>query len=136
VTAAEAEALLAARPFSSRWGYRVLELGDGECTLAVPYDPDWDRPGDILCGTVYMAAADCAMWMAVVTRTPVEVGAVSYQLDTTFLAPGRAEEISCRARVLRWGRRLAFGSAECRGADGRLLTHHTVTYALPAAAHA
>lgn len=133
MTPAEAEALLASRQFSARWGYRVVALAAGECTLEVPYDAGWDRPGEILAGPVYMAAADAAMWIAVVTRTPSEVGAVTYQLDTTFLAAGRAEEISCTARVLRWGRRLAFGTAECRGADGRLLTHHTVTYSLPAA---
>lgn len=132
MTPAEAEQLLASREFSARWRYRVRELGDGECTLAVPYDASWDRPGDILAGPVYMAAADAAMWLAVVTRTPGEVAAVTYQLDTTFLAAGRAEEITCAARVLRWGRRLAFGTAECRGADGRLLTHHTVTYSVPA----
>ena len=133
MTAAEAEALLASREFSARWRYRVLALDDGECTVAVPYDAAWDRPGEITCGTVYMAAADIAMWLAVVTRTPGEVGSVSYQLDTTFLAAARQEEITCTARVLRWGRRLAFGSAECRGADGRLLTHHTITYSLPCA---
>lgn len=36
--------------------------------------------------------------------------------------------LRCRARVLKLGRRLVYGVAECLAGD-RLLTHHTLTYA-------
>jgi acyl-coenzyme A thioesterase PaaI-like protein len=78
-----------------------------------------------------MAAADAAMWIALMTRAD-EVMAVTANLDTAFLGAARQEPVTCDARVLRFGRRLVYGTAECRGADGRLLTHHTITYARPA----
>ncbi len=122
---AQAQRQLDERPFSAIWEYRVLEVAHGYCRLEVPYNPRWDRPG------VFVAAADTAMWVAVMTRA-AEVMAVTANLNSAFLAAGRQETVTCEARVLRFGRRLVYGVAECRGADGRVLSHHTVTYARPA----
>ena len=116
---------------SAIWEYRVLEVAHGYCRLEVPYNPRWDRPGDVLAGPVFVAAADTAMWVAVMTRA-AEVMAVTANLNSAFLAAGRQETVTCEARVLRFGRRLVYGVAECRGEDGRVLSHHTVTYARPA----
>src|SRR5205814_7873214 len=93
----------------------------------------WDRPGDVLAGPVFVAAADTAMWVAVMTRA-AEVMAVTANLNSAFLAAGRQETVTCEARVLRFGRRLVYGVAECRGEDGRVPSQHTVTYARPACA--
>ena len=128
---AQAQQQLDERPFSAIWEYRVLEVGQGYCRLEVPYNPHWDRPGDVLAGPVFVAAADAAMWVAVMTRA-AEVMAVTASLNTAFLAAGRQETVTCEARVLRFGRRLVYGVAECRSADGRILSHHTITYARPA----
>jgi hypothetical protein len=38
--------------------------------------------------------------------------------------------------VIRWGRRLVYAVAECAAGDGRILTHHTVTYFRPDTASA
>ena len=128
---AQAQRQLDGRPFSAIWEYRVLEVAHGYCRLEVPYNPRWDRPGDVLAGPVFVAAADTAMWVAVMTRA-AEVMAVTANLNSAFLAAGRQETVTCEARVLRFGQRLVYGVAECRGADGRVLSHHTVTYARPA----
>ena len=52
----------------------------------------------------------------------------THTLDTAFLSPARAEDFDCKATVLRWGRRLVYGTAECRNLEGKLLTHHTLNY--------
>jgi uncharacterized protein (TIGR00369 family) len=131
ISTQDAQAQLDAQAFSAIWGYRVVEVGEGFCRLEVPYDGRWDRPGDVLSGQLYMAAADAAMWVAVMSRT-ADPMAVTTNLNTAFLGAGRHETVVCEARVLRLGRRSIYGTAECRGADGRLLTHHTITYARPA----
>jgi acyl-coenzyme A thioesterase PaaI-like protein len=41
------------------------------------------------------------------------------------------EPFRCAARVLKLGRRLVYGVAECVNGEGRLLAHHGVTYARP-----
>ncbi len=132
LSVAEVQRLLDTVPFSSEFHFDVEELGDGEATLAVPYQVRHQRPGGILSGQVYMCAADVAMWVAILTRLGIEDRSVTSSLQTAFLGSAREEKIRCRARVLKLGRRLIYGLAECSGADGRLLTHHAITYARPA----
>jgi acyl-coenzyme A thioesterase PaaI-like protein len=77
-----------------------------------------------------MAAADVAIFLAIATRRGVRERWVTVDLDTAFLRAAIREPFTCRARVVRLGRRLAYVVAECARGDGALLTHHTATYAL------
>jgi acyl-coenzyme A thioesterase PaaI-like protein len=133
VTAVELNGLLAAHEFTRRLGATVVEVGDGACTLEVPYQPAHDRPGGIVSGQLYMHAADVAFWFAIKTRLGLDDGSVTSALNTAFLGSARQEGFRCQARVLRLGGRLIYGVAEC-SAGQRPLTHHTLTYARPAAA--
>jgi len=131
-TVAELQRLLDETPFCAEFDFRVISLGEGEASLAVPFQPRHQRPGGILSGQVYMCAADVCMWLAIITRTGVDnVMAVTAEMTTAFLGSARAEEIGCSATVLKFGKRLVYGTAACRAMDGRLLTHHTMTYARP-----
>jgi len=130
MTPATPEALnemLAAHAFTREAGFRVAELGNGWCELLVPYSPAHERPGGILAGSVAMHAADVAFWCAIKTRLGMEDGSVTSGMTTAFVEPARCEDLSCRAEVLKLGRRLVYGVAECRAA-GRLVAHHTLTY--------
>jgi acyl-coenzyme A thioesterase PaaI-like protein len=49
-------------------------------------------------------------------------------MKTNFLDGARREAFRCSAKVLKFGRQLIYGVAECVDGNGRLLTHHTVTY--------
>jgi acyl-coenzyme A thioesterase PaaI-like protein len=75
-----------------------------------------------------MAAADCAMWLAVKARIGVENDALTSDLNTAFLAPAKGEHVYCTARILKMGRRRIYGVAECHGRKGNLFSHHTLTY--------
>ena len=44
-------------------------------------------------------------------------------------ASARRETVYCTARVLKLGKRVIYGVAECHDRAGKLFTHHTVTYA-------
>lgn len=125
---AELNDLLAAHEFTGRMRMRVLSVGDGECELEVPYLPDHDRPGGIVSGHVYTHAADVAFWLAIKTRLGLADASVTSSMTTAFLGSASREALRCRARVLKLGRRLIYGSAECMAGD-RLVTHHTLTYA-------
>jgi len=76
-----------------------------------------------------MAAADCAMWLAIKRHIGLEHDAVTSELNTAFLNAARRETVYCTARVLKMGKRIIYGTAECHDGNGRLFTHHTVTYA-------
>ena len=132
ITESELYQIMRDSPFLQGYDLRVHSLGEGECALAVPYQKHFDRPDNIVNGSVYMAVADVAMWFAIMTRLGKTVGAVTVEMKTNFLRAARQEEIRCTARVLKLGKRLVYGVAECVNARGELLTHHTMTYMRPA----
>jgi acyl-coenzyme A thioesterase PaaI-like protein len=75
-----------------------------------------------------MAAADVAMWLAIKTKLGLADSSVTAEMKTNFLAGAKRTGFRCRAKILKLGRRLIYGVAECVDGSGRLLTHHTVTY--------
>jgi len=113
------------------YGFRVVRVGDGTCTLELPHRKGLERPGGIVNGPSLMAAADCAMWLAIKARFGVEFDALTSELNTAFLTPAKAEHVYCTARILKAGRRRIFGVAECHAKAGRMFSHHTVTYVQP-----
>jgi uncharacterized protein (TIGR00369 family) len=125
------QALLDESAFLAPWGFRVVKVSEGECTLELPHRPELDRPGGIINGPALMAAADCAMWLAIKAKLGIDGDALTSDLNTSFLAPARGEHVYCTARILKFGRRRIYGVAECHGKKGGLFTHHTLTYVRP-----
>jgi uncharacterized protein (TIGR00369 family) len=114
--------------FLRPYGFRVVRAGEAGCTLELPHKPALERPGGIINGPALMAAADCAMWLAIKARIGVENDALTSDLSTSFLAPAKGEHVYCTARILKMGRRRIYGVAECHGKKGNLFSHHTLTY--------
>ncbi|PYM72345.1 MAG: PaaI family thioesterase [Candidatus Rokuibacteriota bacterium] len=128
-TEAELRHLLAEVPFTRAYGFRLHAIAPGQCTLDVPFQPLFERPGGIVGGQVFMAAADVAMWLAIMTRLGSSDGSVTAAMTSAFLDAARHESFRCTARVVKLGRRLVYGVAESVSGSGRLLTHHSLTYA-------
>jgi uncharacterized protein (TIGR00369 family) len=124
----ELQQLLEDVTFTRNLGFRLDGMGEGQCTIHVPFQEAFERPGGLVSGQVFMAAADVAMWLAIKTRLGLADASVTVELKTNFLGAARKEEFSCRAKVLKFGRRLIYGTAECVDIGGRLLTHSTITY--------
>jgi uncharacterized protein (TIGR00369 family) len=106
-------------------------IADGECTLHVPFQEAFERPGGIVSGQVFMAAADVAMWLAIMTKLGTADKSVTVEMTTAFLNGARQEDFQCTATILKLGKRLVYGVAECVNYTGKRLTHHTMTYARP-----
>jgi acyl-coenzyme A thioesterase PaaI-like protein len=106
-------------------------MSAGSCTLAVPYQPKFDRPDGIVSGQVLMTAADVAMWLAIKTLRGLDDPSVTSHMQTQFLESARAQAFDCRAEVLKAGPRMTYGTAECIAGNGTLLAHHTLTYVTP-----
>lgn len=128
-TEAELRRVLDEVPFTRAYGFRLLSIAPGQCTLDVPFQPLFERPGGIVGGQVFMAAADVAMWLAIMTRLGAGDGSVTAGMTSAFLDTARHESFRCTARVVKLGRRLVYGVAESVSGRGRLLTHHSLTYA-------
>jgi uncharacterized protein (TIGR00369 family) len=128
VTADELQRLVSGAQFAQPFGFEVRSCDYGLCELAVPFRPQLERPGGVVNGIAIMAAADVAMWLAIMTRRPDSEQWVTTDLKTAFLRGVRKEEFVCTARVLKLGRRTAYGTADCVGAKSGLVAHHVVTY--------
>jgi acyl-coenzyme A thioesterase PaaI-like protein len=117
--------------FTKAYGFVVTEVTAGSCMLAVPHLPQFDRPGGIVSGQVLMTAADVAMWLAIKTLRGLDDPSVTSHMQTHFLESVRREPFTCRATVIKLGRRTTFGTAECLSPSGVLLAHHTLTWVMP-----
>lgn len=115
--------------FLRPWGFRVAAVEDGKCTLELPHRRALERPGGIINGPALMAAADCAMWVAIKARIGIEHDALTAELNSAFLSPANGSTVYCTARILKFGRRRIYGVAECHDRGGKLYSHHTLTYA-------
>ena len=130
-TRAKLQKVLDSSKFIRHYGFQVARVGRDSCTLELPHNPRLERPGGIVNGPALMAAADCAMWMAIKAKLGMEYDALTSELNTAFLAPAKGVHVYCTARILKLGRRRIYGTAECHAKDGKLFSHHTVTYVRP-----
>src|SRR5882762_8862969 len=124
----ELQQVLAEVAFTRNLGFTLQGIADGQCSIDVPFQEAFERPGGIVSGQVFMAAADVAMWLAIKTKLGMADASVTAEMKTNFLGGAKSEGFRCTAKVLKLGRRLIYGVAECVDSNGRLLTHHTVTY--------
>lgn len=127
----ELEQVVADSVFVADYRFSVHDCGDGECTIYVPFQEKYVRPGGLVCGPVFMVAADMAMWLAIMTKLGRVEMAVTVEVKTSFLDGAKREDFYCTARILKLGRHIIYGVAECVNGNGTLLTHHTLTYARP-----
>jgi acyl-coenzyme A thioesterase PaaI-like protein len=126
-TKKELQALLDRSRFVRQYGFRVLRATAEICTIELPHRPALERPGGIVNGPALMAAADCAMWLAIKFRLGMDKDALTSELNTAFLNAAKGH-VYCTARILKFGRRAIFGTAECHSKSGQVYSHHTVTY--------
>jgi len=124
----ELEHLLTEVAFTRNLGFRLSSIGDGQCSINVPFQEAFERPGGVVSGQVFMAAADVAMWLAIKTKLGLADSSVTAEMKTNFLGAAKKEGFRCTAKVLKVGRRLIYGMVECVDSTGRLLAHSTVTY--------
>jgi uncharacterized protein (TIGR00369 family) len=122
--------ILANAAFLQPFGLEIQSCTPGECTVVAPYAVSRERPGGIVSGITLMAAADVAMWLAIMTQRGTAEQWVTTDMKTAFLSSARRTDVACTARVLKLGKRTAYGTAECRDAGGNLLTHHVLSYTL------
>lgn len=128
VSRKDLQKLLDRSKFIRQYGFRVVKATQELCTIELPHRPHLERPGGIINGPALMAAADCAMWLAIKARIGLDKDALTSELNTAFLNAAKAEHVYCTARILKFGRRSIYGTAECHSKAGRIFSHHTITY--------
>ncbi len=121
-------------PWAIMMGFEIAEIGAGTCRVRLPQRDEFLRPGGTVNGPVLMGLADYGMYVAVLSAIgPVEM-AVTASLNCNFLRRPAAGAVIAECRLLKLGKRLAYGevSLYTEGAEAEgPVAHVTATYSIP-----
>lgn len=119
-------------PLAAQLDPQAVRLEPGLAHIRIPFKPQFVRPGGTITGPIVMALADIAMYAAVMTRLgPVEA-AVTTHLSASFMRRPVPAPLTAEARLLKLGKRLAFGDVLVFSEDDpEPVAHASVTYAVP-----
>ncbi len=137
VTVAEANAFIDANlPFCAPFGIRLDALDIDTSLVRWRYDAKWTRPGGesaFVCGPVMMTLADVGIYTALFGRFGILPIALTNELKTNFLRPAFDHDLLCRSRIVKAGRRIAYGIADVYedGSPDRLVAQATSSYVMP-----
>ena len=128
-----------ALPFAVDTGMLVEEIGRGTCRVRLPYKPVFARPGGTVAGPLLMGLADFAIYVALLSRIGRVEMAVTTNLTCNFLRRPQPADVIGEARLLKLGKRLAYGEVSLFtvGEEGEgPVAHVTATYSIPPDAEA
>jgi len=112
----------------------VEEIGEGTARLRLPASGDVLRPGGTISGPTMMTLADFAMYAAVLGAIGRVEMALTTNLSINFLRPPPPGDLIGDCRLLKLGKRLAYGEVLITSAaveDGDPVAHATLTYSIP-----
>lgn len=125
-----AEFLLATFPQSK---CRVDSVGHRTATIRHTVGIDELRPGGTVSGPVMMAAADVALYVAILGAIGIVPLAVTTSLNINFLRkPAADRDIIAHCKLIKLGKTLAVGDVtlHSEGSD-ELVAHAVGTYSIP-----
>ena len=111
-------------------GITPVSWGDGKAVLKMTVSEKLHNGAGFLQGGFYVVLADEAIALAVMTNLEKGQGCTTVSESTEFIKGAHDCEIFAVAKILRQGRRIAFGEAEVRegSKDGVLLSKTTASY--------
>ena len=135
ITEAEVQEIMAGElPWAVEQGYVVEAIGDGTCRVRLPYSPSHLRPGGTLAGPLLMGLADVAVYVAVLSAIGRVELAVTTNLTCNFLRRPKPGDVIGEARLIKVGKRLAYGEVTIHSESDRdqgPVAHVTATYSIP-----
>ena len=123
-------------PWAVDMGLTVERIDQGACRVRLPYRPQFVRPGGTVAGPLLMGLADFAVYIAVLSVIGRVELAVTTSLNCNFLRRPKPKDVIGEARMLKVGKRLAYGEVSLftEGEEGEgPVAHVTATYSIPPA---
>jgi uncharacterized protein (TIGR00369 family) len=117
-------------PWVKALGLTSVAVDEQSATMRLPFSGELRHSGGVICGQVFMAAADTAMIVAISAALGGFKPMTTVSLNISFMRAVRKGDVLITARVLRLGRNLVFGEVELFDEDGKMAVHATTTYAL------
>lgn len=119
-------------PLAAVFDLEVQSLDKGRTRVRLPFRSDFVRAGGTVSGPALMMLADYALYAVVMSVAELGEGAVTSNLNMTFLRRPLAVDVIAEGRLIRCGKRLAYGEVTLFSeGDEEPVAHATGTYALP-----
>jgi uncharacterized protein (TIGR00369 family) len=99
-------------------GAKVVEAGEGFCTIEVPFGDEVAQQERYFHGAVVGAIGDNAGGYAALTLAPPDREVLTVEYKVNLLVPARGERLVARGEVVTAGRRLFVCKAEVSVVDG------------------
>ncbi len=133
ITIAEMEELSQDLKWVVQLGIIIEAIDDGSARLRLPASPDVLRPGGTVSGPAMMTLADYAMYAAVLGAIGRVELAVTTSLSINFLRKPPQADIVADCRLLKLGKRLAYGEVMLHSdaEPDAPVAHATTTYSIP-----
>ena len=127
-----AELICSGVPLVGGMGVIVEAVGEGSVRLRLPYRDDFVRPGGTVTGPALFALADVALYGAVLSLIGRVELAVTTSMTVNFLRRPAPVAVIAEARILKLGKRLAYGEI-LLWSEGEPdpVAHVTGTYSIP-----
>lgn len=112
-------------PISRLTGLRMVEVGMGSVTFAMPASPWFQSAAGIFLGGISAFAADAPLGTAIFSSLPPATPLVTSELSLSFLRPAtiRSEKIIARGRLIQGGTKLGLSEVFVEDGLGRILAH-------------
>ncbi|HLW26439.1 MAG TPA: PaaI family thioesterase [Kiloniellales bacterium] len=134
ITLAEIEEISTELKWVTMLGVSVEEIGEGSARLRLPASDSVLRPGGTVSGPAMMTLADFAMYVAVLGAIGRVEMALTTNLSINFLRPPPPGDLVGECRLLKLGKRLAYGEVLITSAaieNDDPVAHATLTYSIP-----
>lgn len=119
-------------PMVGNLGVVIETLTPGTIRLRLPCQEDFVRPGGTITGPALFALADVALYGAVLSLIGRVELAVTTSMTINFLRRPPMRAVLAEARVLKMGKRLAYGEILLFSeGDDQPVAHVTGTYSIP-----
>ena len=119
-------------PLVGSFGISVLDIGEGSMRLSMPYRDDFIRPGGTVMGPALFGLADVALYGAVMSAVGRVKLAVTTSVTINFLKRPAPGPIIAEAKLLKLGKRLAYGEVLLFSeTEEDPVAHVTGTYSIP-----
>ena len=122
-------------PFVELIGGRLEEWREGYVRMSVTLEPHHTNPHGVMHGGVVTTLMDEALGGVIASvrgmETMFAAQHTTVEMNASFLAGARpGDRIVVEARVLRLGRRVAFGEAEATRGDGEMIAKGRMTFVI------
>ncbi|MFD1624434.1 PaaI family thioesterase [Azospirillum griseum] len=119
-------------PLVGGFGIVIDHLAAGTIRLRLPYKDDFVRPGGTVTGPAMFGLADVALYGAVLSLIGRVELAVTTSMTINFLRRPPPVAVIAEARILKLGKRLAYGEILIFSeGDPAPVAHATGTYSIP-----